>query len=160
VKIPELTTSWCSISLTVRANAFVDQGGIPLRAVRNWSRSSLHKPAVRYAIHWRLFTTICIYLHPTACCWLFLLLPVLGTIFKWSSSVIFWVAASAASQWTSWCLHCCCVPISAVFDVLPANRLDFDPLAACWGDYVSMICWCGIGEEDDNEMKWEVLRTT
>ena len=21
-----------------------------------------------------------------------------------------------------------------------------------------MICWCGIGEEDDNEKKWEVLR--
>ena len=21
-----------------------------------------------------------------------------------------------------------------------------------------MSCWCGIGEEDDNEKKWEVLR--
>jgi len=24
---------------------------------------------------------------------------------------------------------------------------------------VSVICWCGIEEEDDNEKKWEVLRT-
>jgi len=51
------------------------------------------------------------------------------------------------------------VPISDVFEVSPASRLDFDPLAACWGDCVSMMCWCEIEEEDDNEKKWEVLRT-
>jgi len=80
-------------------------------------------------------------------------------VFTWASWVIFLVAASAASRWTNWCLHCCCVPISDVFNVAPANRLDFDPLAAGWGGCVSIICWCGIGEKDDKEEKWEVLRT-
>jgi hypothetical protein len=47
----------------------------------------------------------------------------------------------------------------AVFHVSPANRVDFDQLAAGWGGCVSMICWCGIGEKDDNKKKWEVLRT-
>jgi len=51
------------------------------------------------------------------------------------------------------------MPMSDVLNVSPANQLDFDPLAAGWGGCVSMICWCGIGEEDDNEKKWEVLRT-
>jgi len=73
--------------------------------------------------------------------------------------VIFVVGASAASRETCLCLHCCCEPISDVFDVSPANWLDFDSLAAGWDGYGSMICWCGIGEEDDNEKKWEVLRT-
>jgi len=45
-----------------------------------------------------------------------------------------------------------------VFDKAPANRLDMDPLRPGWGGYVSMICWCGIGVEDDNEKKLEVLR--
>jgi len=51
------------------------------------------------------------------------------------------------------------VPICEVLDVSPANRFDFDPFAAGSGDCVSRICLCAIGEEDDNEMKWEVLRT-
>jgi len=51
------------------------------------------------------------------------------------------------------------VLISDVFDVLPTNQLDFDPLAAGRGGCISMICWCGIGEEHDNEKKWEVLTT-
>jgi len=51
------------------------------------------------------------------------------------------------------------MPISDVFNVSPANRLNFDPLTAGWGGCVSMIFLCGIGEEDDNEKKWEVLRT-
>ena len=121
--IPELTTSWCLIPLTLRTNDFLDHGDFPLRVARNWSRSSLRTPAVYYTINRRLFTTICLYLHPTACCCLILRLPVLRTIVKWVSWVIFLVAASAASRWTSWCLHCCCMPMSDVFDVSPANRL-------------------------------------
>jgi len=69
------------------------------------------------------------------------------------------VAASAASRLTCSCLRCGSVPISDVFDVSPANRLDFDFLAAACDGCGSMICWCGIGEEDDNEKKWEVLWT-
>jgi hypothetical protein len=47
----------------------------------------------------------------------------------------------------------------AIFDVSPANWVIFDPLAAGWGGCVSMICWSGIGEEDNSKKKWEVLRT-
>jgi len=158
-KLPELTTSWCWISLTMGTNAFVDLGGFLLRAARKWSCSSLPTPAVHYTINWWLRNTISIYSHPTACCCVSLPLPVLRTMFKWASWVIYPVAALAASQWTCWWLRCCCVPISDVFDVSPTNWSDFDPLTASRGGCGSMICWCGIGEEDDNEKKWEVLRT-
>jgi len=47
-----------------------------------------------------------------------------------------------------------------VFDVVPANWHDLDPLSPGRGGCVFMMCWCGTGEEDDNEKKWEVLRTT
>jgi len=50
--------------------------------------------------------------------------------------------------------------MSDVFDVVSADRLDFDQLSLGWGGCVSMSGWCGIGEEVDNENKWEVLRTT
>ena len=53
----------------------------------------------------------------------------------------------------------CVLAMSDVFDVAPANRLDFDPLSPGWGACCSIICWCGIGTEDDNEKKREVLRT-
>jgi len=51
------------------------------------------------------------------------------------------------------------VPRIAVFDVAPADRLVFDPLSHGGGGCVSMMCWCGIREEDDNERQWEALRT-
>jgi hypothetical protein len=47
----------------------------------------------------------------------------------------------------------------SVFDVAPGKRLVFDPLAPGGGGCVSIKCWCGIGEEDDNKRKWEALRT-
>jgi hypothetical protein len=47
----------------------------------------------------------------------------------------------------------------AIFDESPANQADFDLLTAGWGGCISMICWCGIGEEDGNKKKWEVLST-
>jgi len=94
-----------------------------------------------------------IYLHPTASCFLFVLLPVFQMIFKSASWVIFLLAALAALRCTNWCLHCCCVLISNVCDEAPAHRLDLDLLGRGCGGSESMICWCGIGEEDDNEMK-------
>jgi hypothetical protein len=51
------------------------------------------------------------------------------------------------------------VPRISVFDVVPTYRPVFDPLSARGGGCVSMMCWCAIGEEDDNERKWEALRT-
>jgi len=56
-------------------------------------------------------------------------------------------------------LRSCCVPRIAIYDVAPANLPIFDPLSPGGGGCVSMMCWCGIGEEDDNERKWEALRT-
>jgi len=46
-----------------------------------------------------------------------------------------------------------------VFDVVPANRIEFDPLSPGGGGCVSMIRWCRIWEADDNEKMWEALRT-
>jgi len=69
------------------------------------------------------------------------------------------VAALEASRSTNVCLRACWVPRISVFDVAPANRPVFDPLSPGGGGCVSMMCWCGIGEEDDNERKWEALRT-
>jgi len=126
-KTQDLATSWCSISRSVLTEAFIDHGGFRLCAVIDWSHSSsLHTHTVRYMVNWRLITMICIYLHPIACCFWFLLLPALWTIFKCTSEGIFLVAASAALWWTNWCLHSRCVPMSDIFDIAPAKQLDFD----------------------------------
>jgi len=157
-KFPDLAASWCSISWTVWTNASVNHRGFPLWAAIDWSRSSCHTPAVWYTVNWRPLTTVWIYSHPTACCFLSVLLPVLWTILHWASWVIFLVASLAASRCINWCLRSCCVPISDVLEEVPANQLDLDPLGPGWGGCVSVICWCGLGEEDDNEKKWVVLR--
>jgi hypothetical protein len=51
------------------------------------------------------------------------------------------------------------VPRSSVLDVAPPNLPVFDPLSPGGGGSVSIMCWCGIGEEDDNKRKWEALKT-
>jgi len=158
-KIPELTTSWYLISRNELINAFVDHGGFPLPAAINSLCSSLRTPAVRYTGNWPPIASIWIHLHPTACCFLSFLLPVLRTIFKCPSWVICLVAALAASRWTNLCLCSCWVPRISLFDVAPANLPVFDPLSPGGGGCVSMMCWCGTGEEDNNERKWEALRT-
>jgi hypothetical protein len=147
-KIPELKTSWCSISQTVGTDAFVDHGGFPLRATINSLCNSQQTPAVRYTLNCPPFASLWIYLHPTACGFLFLLLPVLRTIFKCASWGICSVAASAVSQWTNLCLRSCCVPRIAVFDVAPENGPVFDPFLPGGGGCVCMMCGFGIGEED------------
>jgi len=158
-KIPELTTSWCSILQTVRTNAFVDHAGFRLQAAINSLRSSLRRPAVQYTVNWPPIASIWLHSHPTACCFLFFLLSVLPTIFKCAFWVKCLVAALAASRWTNLCLCYCCVPGISVLDVAPANLPVFDPLSPGGGGCVSMMCWCGIGEDDDNERKWEALTT-
>jgi len=158
MNITELTTSWCAISRTLQMKALDHHGGCPLRMVINWSCNSLSTPALNCIISGQPFTMIWIYLHPTVCFFVFVLFPVLRTIFKTASWVLFLVASLAESRCTNWCLHSCCVPMRDVFNESPANRLDFDPLVPGCGGCVSIICCCGIGEEDDNEKKWEVLR--
>jgi len=49
--------------------------------------------------------------------------------------------------------------MSDEFDVAPTSQLDLDPLSPGWGGCVFMISKGGIEEDDDNETKWEVLRT-
>jgi len=51
------------------------------------------------------------------------------------------------------------VPRISVFDVVPANLALFDPLSPGGGSCVSRMCWCGIGQEDDNKRKWETPMT-
>jgi len=143
----------------VRTNAFVDHGGFPLRAAITSLRSSLRTTAVCYTVNWPTFASIWIYSHPTACCFLFFLLPVLRMILECASWVICSLAALAALRWTNLCLRSGCVPSISIFYVAPANRPVFDPLSPGGSSCVSMMCWCGIGEEDDNERKWEALRT-
>jgi len=109
-KIPELPISWCSISRTVRTYASVDQGGFPVQAAINLLRSSLRTPAVCFTVNWPPSASIWIYSHPIACCFSFLLIPVLRTIFKWAAWVKCLVAALAASRLTDLCLRSCCVP--------------------------------------------------
>jgi len=157
--IQQLTASWCCTLQTMLTHTVVDHGGFLIHAVKNWSCSSLRTPAVSYTINWRPFTSIWIYSHPTACCFIFLLLLILWRIFQCASWVILLLAALAVLRWTDSCLRSCCVPISNVFDVAPVNCLDSDLLSPGWGGCVTLIWWSGIGEEDDNKKKWEVLRT-
>jgi len=84
---------------------------------------------------------------------------VLRTIVQCVSWVIYLVAALAVSWCTNVCLRCCCVPRIYVFDVAPANLPVFGALSPGGGGCVSMMCWFGIAVEDDNERKWEALRT-
>jgi len=98
------------------------------------------------------------YSHPIGYCLLFLLLPVLCTIFRYASWVIFVVAGLAASQWNNWCLHRCCVSAGGTLVDAPVLGLDSNPLSPGSGVCGAMTCCGGQGEEDDNEKKWEVLR--
>jgi len=63
-----------------------------------------------------------------------------------------------SSQWTNCCLRSSWVPRSDILDEAPVDRLASDPSPPGWGGCVSMIYWCGIDEEDDNEKKWKALR--
>jgi len=84
--MPELTTSRCSIPRTVHTNALVDHGSFPAWAEMKCSRSSFRIRAVYYMISWTSFTLIWVHSHPLiACCFLFLLQPVLQMIFKCAS---------------------------------------------------------------------------
>jgi hypothetical protein len=51
------------------------------------------------------------------------------------------------------------VPLIDVLDVESPDRLELDPLAPGRGGCVSTLCWYGKGGYDDNEKKWEALRT-
>jgi len=150
VKIPELSMSWCSICLTVLTNALVNHECSPLRAGMNCSGSSLRTPAAQYIVSWRPSTPIFIHSHPMACCFLFLGLPVLPTIFKCVSWVICESAILAALRWNTWCWCHCCVSPGGTLGEAPVVRIDSDPLAACRGVCGAMICCCGNGEEEDH----------
>jgi hypothetical protein len=50
------------------------------------------------------------------------------------------------------------VPESDELGVTPVNPPGLVRFSPGRGVCVAMICWCRIGEEDDKEKKWEVLR--
>jgi len=79
-KIPQLATSWWSISRSEQAYALFILGCFPLRTAITWSHSLLQISALCHSVNWWLFTTVWIYSHQTACCILFMLRPVLRTI--------------------------------------------------------------------------------
>ena len=79
-------------------------------------------------------------------------------ISKFASWAIVSAATLTVSRWTDWHLHCCCVQPSDTLHEAPVDLLDSDLLSPGWGASVAKICWSGIGEEDDNEKKWDVLR--
>ena len=160
MEISELRRSRCFNSRTLRTDTTVDHGRFPLRAEMNWSRSSLRITAVYYLVSWPSFTVIWIYWHPTVCCVLLLLFPVLQKIIKSASSVIFLVAAFAALRWTHWYLCSSCVPECDVLVITPDDPPGSVPFSPGGGVCVAINCWCRIGEDDDNEKKWEVVRNT
>jgi len=47
--------------------------------------------------------------------------------------------------------------MSDMLDEAAVNQLDSDQLLPCQGVYAAMLLWCGIGDEDDNKKKLEVL---
>jgi len=145
-RIPELTTSWCSILPTVKTYEFVDHGGFRLWAALNWSCSSLSTPALCYIVTGRPATSIRQHSHPTVCCFLFMLLPVLRPIFACASMVTFSVAAFAALQWTSWWLCGSWVSAGSLLDEAHIILLDSDSLPPCWGVCGAKISWCGCDE--------------
>jgi len=145
-KIPELRASWCSISRMVQTNALVEHVGFPLRVAVNWTCSTLRTTAVSYIIKWRRCTSIWRHLHRIACCFSFLLIPVLKTIFHSESRLMFSVAAFAASWWTKWWLHCSWVSAGGVLDEAPIVLLDSVPPSPCGGVCGAMICCCGSEE--------------
>ena len=134
----------------MRTNTFVNHGGFPLRAAMDLLCSFLQTPTVHYMVNWQPFASMWIYSHPTACRSMFLLPPVLQTTFKCASWVICLMPTLAASLWTNFCLRSCCVPRISVFHVAPAELPVFDPRSPGDGGCLSIMCWCGIGEEDDN----------
>jgi hypothetical protein len=68
------------------------------------------------------------------------------------------VAILAALRWTNWCLRSCCVPESDILGVMPIGPPGSVPLSPGWGGCVTMIRWCRIGVEDDNEKKCKFLK--
>jgi len=144
--IPELITSWRSISRPVLTNAWVDHGGFPFWAARNCSRSSLGTPAECYIISWQSSTSIRLYSHRIMYCFLFLLLPVLRTMFDSASRVIFSVATCAESWWARWWLQCSWVSAGDVLGEAHVIVLDSVPCWSCRGVCGAMIWGCGIEE--------------
>jgi len=136
-------------------NALVDHGGFPLWAVINWSLSFLRTRAVHYSVSWLWSTSLWIDSHAIAYCLLFLLLPVLCTIFKCTSRVIFFIATIAVSRWTNRCPHCCCIWPGGALVEAPAVWLDSAPIAPGRSVSEAMSCCCGkVRKMHQQNVKW------
>jgi hypothetical protein len=144
---------------TLQTNALVDRGGFPLWAKMDWWRSSLRIPAVYYTVSWPSLTLIWMYSHPIGCCSIFLLLPVLRTVFKCASWVIILMTTLLALWWRKWWPRFCYVVESDILDVTPVDPPGSVPFLPGSGVCVAMICWYWIGEENIlcYMSKWNML---
>ena len=89
--------------------------------------------AVCCIVSWQPCTSIRLYSHPMACCFISLLLQCWQTIINCASSVKYLVAAFASSRWTKWCLRGSSVSAGDILNEAPVILLDSEPLAHCWG---------------------------
>jgi len=79
-------------------------------------------------------------------------------MFECASWVILLVDSLAVWRWTNRCLPSGCAPKSDVLYEVPFDRLASDLSPPRRGVCVSRVWWCEVGEEDDNEQNWEVMR--
>jgi hypothetical protein len=108
-------------------------------------------------VSWRPITLVWIDTHQCACCYILVLLLDFLNILHLASWVIFPVAVLVTSWWTNLYWHCSGVPANATLKVALLDRLDTDSLIPCSVVSESIISCCGLREEDDNEMEWEVV---
>jgi len=73
-QVPELPRWWCSISVTMGTNAFIDLEVFFLQGASNWSPRSQYIHSLCYMVSWQPFMPTLLYSHPIACCFLILLL--------------------------------------------------------------------------------------
>jgi len=89
----------------MRIKALVDHSDCPLQEAINWLRSSLCTPAVRCIVSWPSSKPIWIDSHLIACCFLFFLLPVLGTVLNLHPGpYIRWLQLQRCSRLTGVCV--------------------------------------------------------
>lgn len=153
-------TSCLLVPRTVQTNTFVDYGGLPLRAAINWWRSSLPTPAVDCIVSRPPSTLIRSYSYLIACSFPILPRLISSTVLQRASWGRFWVAAIAASWWTTLCLHYPCVPARGVFDEAPVVQPDSDSITPGWGvcGAITYCCWKCEEYDKQSGKSWAIYR--
>jgi len=126
--------------------------GFPLRAAITWSSSTVCIPALNYVVSYLPSTLIWINSHPITCCWIFMLLIALWTVFKYPFSVMICVVVLVVQQWTNGCLGGYCDSADGALHKAQLSRLNLELPPPSWC-VLGAIRWrCGTGEKDYGEM--------